>query len=68
MAQKVTVTIPDSHYDWLIHIMTKRGWDNVQDAIRSVIEDSFRLDKRLGGKIDNPVSLKVAEAQTQTSY
>ncbi len=67
MSEKVTLTIPDLHYAWLEQVMKRRGWDNVQDAIRSLIEDSFRLDNKLGRKIDDPVSVKVADAQTQTS-
>lgn len=67
MSQKVTVTIPDLHYNWLVELRTRRGWDSVQDTIRSLIEDSFRLDQKLGRKIDEPVSLKVAEAQAQIS-
>lgn len=67
MSQKVTVAIPELHYNWLVEVMTRRGWDSVQDAIRSVIEDGFRLDRKLGRKIDDPVSVKVAEVQAQTS-
>lgn len=64
MSEKVTLTIPDLHYTWLEVVMKRRGWDSVQDAIRSLIEDSYRLDKKSGRKIDDPVSVKVAEAQT----
>lgn len=60
MSHRVTITIPDEHYDWLEIVMKRRGWENVQGAIRSLIEDSFRLDKKIGAvKVDQPVSLKV---------
>jgi len=67
MSRKVTLTIPDLQYNWLEQVMTRRGWDNVQDAIRSVIEDAYRLEAKVGRKIDSPVSLKVPEAQIQSS-
>lgn len=68
MSERVTLTIPDLHYNWLIEVQKRRGWDNVQDAIRSVIEDAFRFDSKLGRKMDEPVSIKVGGAQiTATS-
>lgn len=60
MSQRITITIPDEHYDWLEDVMKRRGWDSVQGAVRSLIEDNFRLDKKIGAaKVDEPVIMKM---------
>jgi len=60
MSQRITITIPDEHYDWLEDVKKRRGWDSVQGAVRSLIEDNFRLDKKIGAsKVDEPVMMKV---------
>ena len=60
MSRRITITIPDEHYDWLEIVMKRRGWESVQDAVRSLIEDNFRLDKKTGaGKVERPVILNV---------
>jgi len=59
MSQRITITIPDEHYDWLEEVKKNRGWDSVQGAVRSLIEDNFRLDKKIGAaKVDEPVIMK----------
>ena len=66
MSQRITITIPDEHYDWLEIVMKRRGWENVQDAIRSLIEDNYRIDKKIGaGKVDEPVSLKMTGVENE---
>ncbi|MBU0777947.1 ribbon-helix-helix domain-containing protein [Patescibacteria group bacterium] len=68
MSRRVTITIPDEHYDWLETVMKRRGWENVQDAIRSLIGDNFRMDKKTGaGKVDEPVFLKMTEVEKENS-
>jgi predicted CopG family antitoxin len=65
MSHRVTITIPDEHYDWLETVMKKRGWENVQDAIRSLIEDNYRIDKKIdAGKMTGVVSEKSANQIT----
>jgi predicted CopG family antitoxin len=65
MSHRVTITIPDEHYDWLETVMKKRGWENVQDAIRSLIEDNYRIDKKIdAGKMTWVVSEKSANQIT----
>lgn len=60
MSQRITITIPDEHYDWLEDVMKRRGWDSVQGAVRSLIEDTFRLDKKIGAaKVDEPVIMRM---------
>ena len=54
MSERVYLTIPDDHYKWLENVRKSRGWDSVQDAIRSVIEDAFRV--AMGES--NPIILK----------
>ncbi len=68
MSRRVTITIPDEHYDWLEIVMKRRGWESVQDAIRSLIEDNFRSDKKIdAGKVDEPVSLKMTGVVSENS-
>lgn len=65
MSERVTVTFPDEHYAWLLEVMKRRGWTNVQAAIRSLVEDLYRLEKKLGAKaIDAPVSVQASDALT----
>ena len=60
MSQRIVLSLPDEHYNWLDEVRKRRGWETVQAAIRSLIEDSFRLEQKLGaGKVDEPVSLKI---------
>lgn len=69
MSQRVTVSIPDDHYAWLEEVRKRRGWDTIPAAIRSVIEDSFRLDRKLGPKkIDEPVSLIQSEVDLENEH
>lgn len=68
MSQRITITIPDEHYDWLEIVMKRRGWENVQDAIRSLIEDNYRIDKKIdAGKVDEPVSMKMTGVVSEQS-
>ncbi len=46
---KIQFTISDMHYAYLEEERKKRGLDTIQDAIRSIIADNYRLDKKLGG-------------------
>lgn len=60
MSQRIVLSLPDEHYNWLDEVRKRRGWETVQAAIRSLIEDSFRLEQKLGaGKVDEPVPLKL---------
>ncbi len=61
MSERITVSIPDAHYTWLNKVMKNRGWNSVQGAIRSLIEDAFRLDQKNSsvGKVEEPVALNV---------
>ena len=59
MSQRITITIPDEHYDWLEDVMKRRGWDSVQGAVRSLIEDNFRLDKKIGAASQSPTPIGV---------
>ena len=48
--------------------MKRRGWESVQDAVRSLIEDNFRLDKKTGaGKVERPVILNVVDDMKEKS-
>ena len=68
MSRRITITIPDEHYDWLEIVMKRRGWESVQDAVRSLIEDNFRLDKKTGaGKVERPVILNVVDDMKEKS-
>lgn len=46
MSKNIPLTIPDEHYNWLEEVRKRRGWEKIQEAIRSVIEDAFRADKK----------------------
>lgn len=47
MSHRMVLTISDDHYKWLDNkVRKKRGLENVQEAIRSILEDSYSLDKR----------------------
>ena len=38
MAENVKVAFPDEHYAWLEEVRKARGWDSIQEAIRSVAQ------------------------------
>jgi hypothetical protein len=41
---KIKFTLPDIHYTWILEEKKKRGLETIQDTIRSIIMDSYRLE------------------------
>ena len=52
MAKNLKVAFPDEHYDWLEEVRRERGWDSIQEAVRSIVEDAYRMRKKI---LDTPV-------------
>jgi len=46
MVENFKLTITDEHYGWLEQVRKTRGWDSIQDAVRSIIEDAYRMHKK----------------------
>ena len=46
MAESIKLTVPDEHYGWLEQVRKARGWDSIQEAVRSIIEDAYRMHKK----------------------
>ena len=68
MSRRITISIPDKHYNWLDKVKINRGWDSVQGAIRSLIEDAYRLDEKINaGIVDESASLKVSGVSKEKS-
>ncbi len=41
MSHRFVLTVSDDHYKWLEIIQAKKGVENIQEAIRSVLEDGY---------------------------
>ena len=46
MAKNLKLAFPDEHYDWLEGVRKERGWDSIQEAVRSIVEDAYRMRKK----------------------
>ena len=46
MVENFKLTVTDEHYGWLEQIRKARGWDSIQEAVRSIIEDAYRMHKK----------------------
>ena len=41
MSHRLVLTVPNDHFDWLEIVRKKKGLESIQEAIRSVLEDSY---------------------------
>jgi hypothetical protein len=46
MVEHFKLTVTDEHYGWLEQVRKARGWDSIQEAVRSIIEDAYRMHKK----------------------
>lgn len=46
MSHRLVLTVTDRHYDWLEEIKKDRGLKNTQQAVNSVLEKSYRSNKK----------------------
>lgn len=41
MSHRLVLTVPNDHFNWLEIVQKKKGLENIQEAIRSVLEDGY---------------------------
>lgn len=41
MSHRLVLTVPNDHFKWLEIVQKKKGLENIQEAIRSVLEDGY---------------------------
>ena len=46
MAESIKLTVPYEHYGYLEQVRKARGWDSIQEAVRSIIEDAYLIHKK----------------------
>ena len=46
MAESIKLTVPYEHYGYLEQVRKARGWDSIQEAVRSIIEDAYMIHKK----------------------
>lgn len=45
MSHRLVLTISNDHFAWLAEVQKKKGLENIQEAIRSVLENGYSSDK-----------------------